>query len=185
MRNLTLTIIAGLALALTAGAGPVRAEHPTEAPPSTADRIAGLEAQCAATADARAERHAARPLFERLGGDKKIHELLHEVVRLHLQNPAIAGDFDGLDPDHVADRVAEFVIAGTGGPAVYDGPSLTESHARLHLTDDDFLAAGGDVVQAMTNLGYGQDEIDEVVCILVGLRDQVVLPADVDTAAPK
>ena len=30
------------------------------------------------------------------------------------------------------------------------------------------------IVGAMTALGYGQEEIDEVVCILVSLKDQVV-----------
>lgn len=39
----------------------------------------------------------------------------------------------------------------------------------------DFLSAGDDIGKAMTSLGYGQNEIDEVVCILVSLKDQVVL----------
>ncbi len=30
-------------------------------------------------------------------------------------------------------------------------------------------------VMAMQSMGYGQDEIDEIVCILVSLKDQVVL----------
>jgi len=55
----------------------------------------------------------------------------------------------------------------------------------MHLTDADFLAAGGDVVQALTNLGYGQDEIDQVICILVSLRDQAVLAPAADAAASK
>jgi hypothetical protein len=37
------------------------------------------------------------------------------------------------------------------------------------------MAAGGDIVKAMQTVGYGQDEIDEFVCILVSLKDQVVL----------
>ena len=32
-----------------------------------------------------------------------------------------------------------------------------------------------DIVTAMQSMDYGQDEIDEVVCILVSLKDQVVL----------
>ena len=70
------------------------------------------------------------------------------------------------------------MISGTGGPAVYKGPALSESHAHMKLTNADFLAAGGDVIQGMKNLGYGENEIDEMVCIFVGLRAQVVLPPD-------
>jgi hypothetical protein len=43
------------------------------------------------------------------------------------------------------------------------------------LTDADFLEAGGDIVKAMQTLDYGEDEINEFVCILVSLKDQVVL----------
>ncbi len=45
----------------------------------------------------------------------------------------------------------------------------------MKLTNADFMTAGADVIQAMKNLEYGQNEIDEVVCALVGLRSQVVL----------
>jgi hemoglobin len=146
--------------------------------PTADEQITGLESMCAANAEARATRHAETPLFERLGGEEKIHALLREVVRLHLENDDIAYLMDDLDPDKVAHRVALFVISGTGGPAVYNGPELKESHAHMKLTNELFLAAGGDVIQAMKNLGYGQNEIDEMVCILVSLRDQVVLPED-------
>jgi len=45
----------------------------------------------------------------------------------------------------------------------------------MNLTNADFMAAGNDIVQAMKNLGYGQNEIDELVCAFVGLRGMVVL----------
>ncbi|MEJ2720597.1 MAG: hypothetical protein P8181_05585 [bacterium] len=91
---------------------------PTQSPD---EQIAGLDAMCAANADERAARHAETPLFERLGGEEGIHALTREIVRLHLQNPAIKYMFDDLDADKVAHRVALFMISGTGGPASYDG----------------------------------------------------------------
>lgn len=150
---------------------------PTDAKPTQSpdEQIAGLDAMCAANAEERAARHAETPLFERLGGEEGIHALTREVVRLHLQNDAIKYMFEDLDADKVAHRVALFIISGTGGPESYDGPELKVSHAKMGLTNADFLAAGGDVIQAMKNLGYEQNEIDEVICILVSLRDQVVL----------
>jgi len=76
----------------------------------------------------------------------------------------------------VSKRVADFMISGMGGPAVYKNrPTLPDSHRHMKLTNADFMAAGADVIQAMKNLEYGQNEIDEVVCALVGLRPMVVL----------
>ena len=143
--------------------------------PSPDEQVAELEASCAASATERASRHARTPLYQRLGGEQGIHEITRDVVSLHLQNPPIRHYFEKLDPDVVAKRSAEFIISGTGGAQVYQGPDLTTSHRSMKLTNRDFVLAGGDVVQAMKNLKYGQEEIDEVVCTLVSLRAQVVL----------
>jgi hemoglobin len=190
MRNLmysfTIATVTAIALvsttaALTALAGQERAATAAaaasaDAAPATPDQqIQSLEAMCAANADDRAARHAETTLYERLGKEEGIHALTKEVVRLHMENDQIKHMVDESYADELANRVALFMISGMGGPPVYEGPSLTESHEHLELTNADFLAAGGDVIQAMKNLDHGQDEIDEVVCALVGLRDQVVL----------
>lgn len=143
--------------------------------PSPDQQVAQLEASCAASATERASRHGRTPLYQRLGGEPGIHAITREVVSLHLQNPPIRHHFEKLDPDAVAKRVAGFIISGTGGPQVYQGPDLAASHRSMKLTNRDFVLAGGDVVQAMKNLKCGQEEIDEVVCTLVSLRAQVVL----------
>jgi hemoglobin len=178
---LTISLLSVLTVAPSA---PARAQAPASPPshaagppvtPSPDQQVAGLEASCAASAAERASRHARTPLYQRLGGEPGIHAITREVVRLHLQNPPIRHYFEKLDPDAVAKRVAEFIISGTGGPRVYQGPDLTTSHRSMKLTNRDFVLAGGDVVQAMKNLKYGQEEIDEVVCTLVSLRAQVVL----------
>jgi hemoglobin len=158
-----------------AAAAPATPPATPPAAPGPDEQVAALEASCAASATARASRHAQTPLFKRLGGEPGIHAITREVVSLHLKNPEIRRYFEGLDPDVVAKHVAQFLISGTGGPQVYQGPDLTTSHRSMKLTNRDFVLAGGDVVQAMKNLKYGPDEIDEVVCSLVSLRPKVVL----------
>jgi hemoglobin len=138
------------------------------------EQVAGLQQMCADTAEARAQRQAEQPLYERLGGYDKIHEFTREVVRLHFENDSLDRIMEGVDGERLAKSVADFTASGTGGPKVYKGRTMPEAHARLELTDADFLAAGGDIVTAMQTMGYGQNEIDEFVCILVSLKDQVV-----------
>ncbi len=159
------------------------AEHPHEKSgkkeamsPSANQQVMDLEKMCEDTSVARTERHTKKTLFERLGKEKGIHRLTKELVRVHLQNEQVAPFLEDLDSDMVANRVAQFMISGMGGPTVYKNrPTLPDSHRHMKLTNGDFMAAGGDMIQAMKNLEYGQNEIDEVVCALVGLRDQVVL----------
>ncbi len=51
---------------------------------------------------------------------------------------------------------------------------MAAAHAELNLTNDDFLAAGGDLNQAMQTSGWGEDESQELLCAFVGLRADVV-----------
>jgi hemoglobin len=171
MKNGTKTrwILAALVISMCS----VGAANPNDAP-NVAEQIAGLQQMCADTADARAQRHAEQPLYERLGGYDRIHEFIREVVRLHFENEALDRIMVGVDGEKLAKNVADFTAAGTGGPNNYGGRSMPDAHAHLELTDADFLQAGGDIVQAMQTMGYGQNEIDEFVCILVSLKDQVV-----------
>lgn len=166
-RIVLLTVImAALVLPVAAGA--------EEKAPTVADHMAALQSMCDESATARAERHAAKPLYERLGSYDKILELTTEIVRLHSVNDPIKHTLDGVDHKLLAKHVADFMAAGIGGTAKYTGRTLPASHAHLKLTDAHFLAAGGDVMTAMKSMDYGQNEIDEVVCILVSLKDQVV-----------
>ena len=130
---------------------------------------------CADTEQARAQRQADDALYNRLGGYDRIHEFTTEVVRLHFENEALDRIMVGVDGEALAKNVADFVASGTGGPQRYTGRDMPTAHSHLHLTDADFLSAGGDIVTAMQTMGYGQDEINEFVCILVSLTDQVVL----------
>lgn len=166
-------LINGL-LALSLVALLATAAFADKAAPSTEDQIHGLQTMCAETADARVARQEEESLYLRLGGYDKILELTTEIVRLHSINPAIVHTLDGVDHANLAKHVADFAAAGTGGDAKYTGRSLPASHAHLKLTDADFLAAGSDVVTAMTSMGYGENEINEFLCILVSLKDQVV-----------
>jgi hemoglobin len=142
---------------------------------SVADQMAGMQKMCSDTEAARSRRHAAEPLYNRLGGYDRIHQLTTEIVRLHNANPDINHMFEYVNSERLAKHVADFMAAGTGGSAAYTGRAMPAAHKNLHLTDADFLSAGGDIVTAMQSMDSGQNEIDEVVCILVSLKDQVVL----------
>ncbi len=141
---------------------------------TVAEQVAGMQQMCADTEAARTQRQENETLYNRLGGYDRIHEFTRELVRLHNENTAIQHMFNHLDSETLAKHVADFVASGTGGPESYTGRDMPTAHADLDLTDADFLTAGADIVQAMQTMGYGQDEIDEFVCILVSLKDQVI-----------
>ena len=142
--------------------------------PTVAEQINGMHTMCSESEEARAKRQTDEPLYFRLGSYDRILEFTTEVVRLHKQNEAIREMFTYVDSEASAKHVADFISAGTGGPHAYTGRTMPAIHTELKLTDADFLSAGGDIVTAMKTMGYGENEIQEFVCILVSLKDQVI-----------
>ena len=169
-------VLTAIALAAFAGDHPSKSEHPAEkSEPTVEEKMAGLQSMCEETASDRAERHAAEPLYDRLGGYDKIHKCMEKIIELHLENDEIKHTMEGVDYEKLADHLTDFVSAGTGGTAEYTGRDMKSAHEHLELTDADFLSAGGDIVKAMKSMEYGENEINEVICILVSMKDQVVL----------
>jgi len=166
------------AIALLALALPSLAFADEAAEPTVNEQIQSLESMCAASADARVARQAEEPLYDRLGGAEKIRECVTEIIRLHDINPHVDRFMDDVDQEKLIDGVTQFVVANSGGEGEYTGRSMPDAHKHLELTNADFLSAGGDVMQAMQNMEYGEEEIEDMVCVLVSLRAAVVIESD-------
>lgn len=154
--------------------------HESEAAeaPSVEEQILGLEAMCAANADAMAQRQAEESLYDRLGGEEKIREIVVEIIRLHDEDESFDRFMGDVDQQKLTDSVTQFLVVGTGGPGEYEGHNMVDAHAHLDLTNADFLAAGGDIMEAMTTKGCGEEEIQEVICTMASMRSMVVIESD-------
>ena len=142
--------------------------------PTVDEQVAGLVEMCAASESARVARHEANPLYSRLGGYDGVHALTTEVVRLHSIHPDFARFWGDIDEEALIKNLDDFIATGTGGPKGYEGRDMPTAHAHLELSDADFLSAGGDVMAGMQNVGYGEEEIQEFVCILVSMKNLVI-----------
>ena len=184
MRNgsrvfLVLLIVAALGVVVgCAGSEPAPPAEP-EAPvaveaPSPEEQVAGLEAMCAEAQEAILARQAGPSLYERLGGRDAIHGVFEDVVQRHLVNEQIKNLMVGVDTANLVEQVTDFMSAASGGDVEYTGSDMVTAHAHLALTNADFLAAGGDVEAALVAAGVGADEVQEVMCMFVSLRGEVV-----------
>ncbi len=158
-------VLVGLVSVGLAGAG----ESPT-----VDQQMAEVVKMCADSEEARVQRQAAKPLYFRLGEYDKITDLTREIVRLHSINPDFERFWGHIDEEKLVKNVSDFVSTGTGGPKVYTGRDMPSAHAHLELSKADFLSAGNDVGMAMQNKGYGENETQELVCILVSMKDLVI-----------
>lgn len=146
-----------------------------EVAPSATETIAAMVADCEASADARAARHSETPLYERLGGNEKVSEFVAKLIELHLVNEIVKPFLDGVDLEALATNLTDFICAGTGGKEVYKGRSLPDSHAGMKITPEVFLSAGGDIGAAMQAVGWGANEQEEFMCIILSMKDAVLM----------
>jgi len=143
----------------------------------TADElIKDFDGQCVAGTDARTRRQDKVSLFQRLGGEQKIRVLIDELLREHYKNDALYPLLKNYAPSTLADKLTPYVIERTGGPSVYQGIELPESHRNLHITNKMFVAGGRDLMEATKKLGYGPEETQDLMCFIFSLRSQVVFP---------
>jgi hemoglobin len=142
--------------------------------PAVEPTVAKMQADCAAAADAIAERQAESSLYDRLGGREAILAVVTDVVRRHRENPTIVHLMDGVDDATLIARVTDFLSQAAGGDVAYDGMDMVTTHEHMGLTDAHFLAAGGDVQAAMEAAGVGEGEIQEMMCLFVSLHGDVV-----------
>jgi len=133
-----------------------------------------MVADCEACAEERAARHAETPLYQRLGGHEKIEEFVAQLIELHLQNEVVKPYFEGVDQQRLATHLVNFIGAGTGGAETYKGRSVADSHAGMGVTPEVFLATGGDMGAAMQAVGWGADEQQEFMCIILSMKDDVL-----------
>ena len=114
-------------------------------------------------------------LYERLGGEERIKQLIADAVDNHYRNPLIRTRFEKIADRATAERhLFEFFCVGSGGPQAYTGKDLVSSHKGMNISEQEFIAAIDDMLAAMTKNGYDQTEKNDVVAILYSLKGDVV-----------
>lgn len=113
-------------------------------------------------------------LYERLGSTPGITAIAGDLVDLHRANPRIAPRFQASDRGALVNGAATFMIAGTGGPAVYEGRDMLSTHKGMNISADEYLAVLDDALVALDKHSVPQREQEEVLFILYSLRDQVL-----------
>jgi hemoglobin len=115
-----------------------------------------------------------KSLYERLGGESGVKKIVNDVLDKNLSNPLIGHHFQKTDMARLKQLVFEFFSMGTGGPHQYTGRDMRTSHAGLNITEEDFLSANEDTLEALEQNGIGEAEKNEVIAILNSMKEDVV-----------
>lgn len=113
-------------------------------------------------------------LYERLGGSKRIASIANDAVELHLKNPAVSARYKQSDIPHVKQLAFEFFAMGTGGPEIYTGRNMLDTHRGMNINEQEFMEVVEDILEALKMNHISQQEQDEVLAILYSMRKEIV-----------
>jgi hemoglobin len=118
-------------------------------------------------------------LYERLG---KV-EAISAVVDQFLSNVAADNEINGRFAATVADNsrltalrnhLIDQICQGTGGPCTYSGKTMLQAHAGMNITEAEFNALVGDLVEALDHFSVPAKEKNELLAILGPMQADIV-----------
>ncbi len=113
-------------------------------------------------------------LYQRLGGRKRIEDIVEIIWANHTSNPLIKQRYVRSNPTEVKRLVTEMCCAGFGGPEAYTGKDMKTTHTGMNINEAEFIAVCDDVLDALDKCSVGQRERDEILCILYSLKPDIV-----------
>jgi hemoglobin len=144
--------------------------------------------------DDSASKAAAKPLFDRLGGQAGIDKIVGDFVGRAIVDPRINWKREGVlrggvmgmgkkpvgwepNPANLARlkiHMSQFITLATGGPARYEGKGMKEAHQGMRINNAEFDAAVGDLKASLDNLAVPTPEQKELLAIIESTRPQIV-----------
>jgi hemoglobin len=131
-------------------------------------------------------------LFDRLGGEVGISNIVADFMPRALQDPRVNWERKGVKhgvfkrgqsnawaatPENVAmlqKHFVQFLSLATGGPAQYEGKDIPSAHAGTGITNPEFDAAIGDLKASLDRLQIPNKEQKELLAIIESTRPQIV-----------
>ena len=141
---------------------------------SPKEQVEDAARMCASnSADIKA-RQEKQSLYLRLGKKEGITEFSRNLYASHKANKNIGHMFVNVPEQPFITNVTDLVATASGGKEIYNGRDMPTVHKNMGITHQDFLDAGADVQSVLKDLGHGENEIQEVICMLVAQVPQVV-----------
>ena len=113
-------------------------------------------------------------IYDSIGGAGAVRAAVDGFYARVLADPQLAPFFTGTDLNRLKAHQRAFIAAAIGGPEIFEGRDMASAHAGLGVTDADFNAVVGHLVDTLTGLGVPAETIGEIGSALAPLRADIV-----------
>lgn len=116
-------------------------------------------------------------LYHRLGGYDAIAAFTDHWLGLVLGDPGLAGYFKGMSNDtkrKARQLIVDFIVASTGGPALYTGRDMKTLHEGLGISAAEYEALVDHAATTLDALGMPARERADLLAWFAGLADDII-----------
>ncbi|MFD3302827.1 group I truncated hemoglobin [Aquipseudomonas alcaligenes] len=113
-------------------------------------------------------------LYRGLGEHQGITRIVEGMLLNAARNPRITHHYDDVDIERLRDKLIEQICVEAGGPCVYTGDSMEESHKGLNIDRGDFNALVEDLIDAMGAEGVAVPVQNRLLARLAAMRGQII-----------
>jgi hemoglobin len=113
-------------------------------------------------------------LFERIGGLPMLSRISNQTLDIVSKDPRTSRSFKDVKMKALKESLTNFLCVKTGGECVYEGETMKNSHADLHITTAEFELMVEVLRERLDVNGVGTKEKNELLKILAPMKRDVV-----------
>ncbi|MEB0044974.1 MULTISPECIES: group 1 truncated hemoglobin [unclassified Pseudomonas] len=113
-------------------------------------------------------------LYRDLGARAGITRIVEGMLLNIARDERIVEHFRKVDIQRLRDKLIEKFCVEAGGPCVYSGDSMAESHRGQHVSRSDFNALVEDLIAAMDQQGIAVPVQNRLIARLAPMRSEVI-----------
>lgn len=113
-------------------------------------------------------------IYDTIGGADAVRAAVDDFYLRVLADPQLAPFFTATDLNRLKAHQRSFIAAAIGGPEIFSGRDMKTAHAGLNITDAEFDAVVGHLVDTLTGLGVPEETIAQIGGALMPLRADIV-----------
>ncbi len=125
-----------------------------------------------------------KSLYDRMGGLDALTAAFDSFVARLQGDDRVNRKLVRTDIPRLKKELVDQLCEETGGPCTYTGRNMREAHAGLKITDGEFDALMQDLEATLDEFNVPKAEHDEVVGLLLPMRDEIVEVKSSETGTP-
>jgi hemoglobin len=156
----------------------IRADHP---------QLAKREA---ASARIVAPKSSPKTLWDRLGGERGVTNIVDDFVELTALDPKVdffrGGKYKPTNTEvaKMKRELVEQISEASGGPLKYKGPDMKAVHKDMGITDSQFHAAAANLKKALEKNKVAAEDVEKVISAVGRYRKEIVEPKEKEEKKP-